>query len=236
MTLDDCIRAFHESEILDEDNPWFCPSCQSNQKAKKSLSIWRAPETLMVYLKRFIFHDMMPVKVDDPVSFPLQGLDLSGYTQGPLPGDGSLIYDLDSVVCHHGGVNAGHYTSFVKHFPTGKWLYFNDSTVTVAEPSANDERAYVLFYRRTGRGKNVLVGRELLSNWYSCSFLEPISIDVKTETDDEPMVTATATEKTFAIPSATVTTATVTKEESEDDWGLEKITKTEVLTPTKRKG
>lgn len=152
LKLEDCIQAFHESEILDEDNPFFCPSCQSNQRASKSLTIWRPPETLMVYLKRFVFYDMTPVKVDDPVSFPLQSLDLSRFirTSSSALCPEKLTYDLDSFVCHSGGVSCGHYTSFVKHCTTGKWLYFNDSSVSEVEPTTNDDRAYVLFYRRTG--------------------------------------------------------------------------------------
>lgn len=52
LSLNDCMKAFSESEVLDDNNPWFCPICQSNQRARKSLSIWRCPDTLMVYLKR----------------------------------------------------------------------------------------------------------------------------------------------------------------------------------------
>ena len=49
------------------------------------------------------------------------------------------------------GVSAGHYTAYAKHCMTGKWLYCNDSSVTSQEPSLNDERAYILFYRRSGQ-------------------------------------------------------------------------------------
>lgn len=152
LKLEDCIQAFHESEILDEENPWFCPSCDCNQRANKTLTIWRPPETLMVYLKRFIFHDMMPVKVDDPVTFPLESLDLSRFIRSSscMSSSEKLTYDLDSFVCHYGGVSAGHYTSYVKHCTTGKWMYFNDSSVNEVEPSTRDDRAYILFYRRTG--------------------------------------------------------------------------------------
>ncbi|KAH7961798.1 hypothetical protein HPB52_012161 [Rhipicephalus sanguineus] len=52
LSLYDCLQAFSESETLDEHNPWFCPVCQRNQRARKTLSIWRSPDTLMVYLKR----------------------------------------------------------------------------------------------------------------------------------------------------------------------------------------
>uniref|UniRef100_A0A023G8R0 ubiquitinyl hydrolase 1 n=1 Tax=Amblyomma triste TaxID=251400 RepID=A0A023G8R0_AMBTT len=43
LSLHDCLQAFSESEILDEQNPWFCPVCHRNQRARKSLSIWSSP-------------------------------------------------------------------------------------------------------------------------------------------------------------------------------------------------
>jgi len=104
LKLTDCIKAFSESEILDDDNPWFCPSCCSNQRAQKSLSIWRTPDTLMVYLKRFIFHDLMSIKVDDPVSFQLDDFDLSPYiNETAIDTAHSQMYSLQSCVCHYGG-------------------------------------------------------------------------------------------------------------------------------------
>ena len=164
LKLEGAIAAeFHESEVLDDENPWFCPSCHSHQRAHKSLSIWRSPPILMVYLKRFIFHDMMPIKVDEAVAYPME-LKLSERAT-------DRKYFLEALVCHYGGqspcfpirclliaschpmslgVSAGHYTAYAKHSVSGKWLYCNDSSITCQEPSLNDERAYILFYRRSG--------------------------------------------------------------------------------------
>lgn len=102
LKLEDCIREFHQSEVLDDENPWFCPSCHSNQRAHKSLSIWRSPPTLMVYLKRFIFHDMMPIKVDDPVSYPMQ-LTVCDSLKSVASTDPD--YELEALVCHYGGLS-----------------------------------------------------------------------------------------------------------------------------------
>ena len=52
LSLEDCIAAFSESETLDESNPWYCPGCRKNQCAMKTLTIWRLPDFLIVYLKR----------------------------------------------------------------------------------------------------------------------------------------------------------------------------------------
>lgn len=122
LTLIDCIKAFHESEILDSDNPWYCPSCNSNQRANKTLSIWKSPKTLMVYLKRFLFHEMQPQKVDDTVTFPIDTLDMGQFMRKkvrkakPTLNNASKssiedqeevaengLYSLQSFVCHSGG-------------------------------------------------------------------------------------------------------------------------------------
>ena len=52
LSLEDCIAAFSENETLDQSNPWFCPNCSKNQCAMKTLTIWRLPDFLIVYLKR----------------------------------------------------------------------------------------------------------------------------------------------------------------------------------------
>ena len=54
-------------QVLDDGNPWFCPSCQSHQLAEKRLRICRWPSTLIVYIKRFLYHSKTAVKVDDAV-------------------------------------------------------------------------------------------------------------------------------------------------------------------------
>ncbi len=52
LTLDDCIEAFSRTEDLDESNPWYCPMCRKNQCATKTLTVWRFPDYLIIYLKR----------------------------------------------------------------------------------------------------------------------------------------------------------------------------------------
>ncbi|KAL1122129.1 hypothetical protein AAG570_003535 [Ranatra chinensis] len=142
LTLYDCIQAFSQSEQLDEQNPWFCPHCRKNQCATKTLSIWRYPDYLIVYLKRFIFYDRMSTKLEDKVMFPLQALNLDPNVP---------LYDLYSCVCHIGGVSAGHYTSYTQHAISKEWHYFNDSYVSKQTPQEEDySNAYILFYKQQG--------------------------------------------------------------------------------------
>ncbi|XP_064639050.1 uncharacterized protein LOC135494727 isoform X2 [Lineus longissimus] len=151
LTLYDCLRAFTQSEVLDEHNPWFCPRCRMNQRANKTISLWRYPDWVIIYLKRFVFHDLSSSKIDNKVSFPLENLDLHDYLSGPA--NKELLYDLKGCVCHFGGVNSGHYTAYTKHPVTDTWHYYNDEAVTLQEPQSEDYgNAYILFYQRKGSG------------------------------------------------------------------------------------
>lgn len=140
LTLYDCIKAFSQSELLDEHNPWFCPKCENNQCATKTLSVCRYPDYLIVYLKRFVFHECMSLKLEDKVQFPLANLVMQHC---------SFVYDLYACVCHIGGVSAGHYTAYTLHPNTKEWHYFNDETVLEQRPQDEDfNNAYILFYKK----------------------------------------------------------------------------------------
>ena len=52
LSLNDCLEAFSRTEELDETNPWYCPMCRKNKCATKTLSVWRFPDYLIIYLKR----------------------------------------------------------------------------------------------------------------------------------------------------------------------------------------
>ncbi|XP_076801605.1 uncharacterized protein LOC143446042 [Clavelina lepadiformis] len=146
LNLETCLKAYTENELLDDSNPWFCPTCGCHQMAEKRLRICRWPRTLIVYLKRFLYHSKTAVKVDDEVLFPLES-----FSPGPLSGTDlthNKLYDLSSFVSHYGGVYSGHYTSCCKHPDTGKWHLYNDDNVEEHGPSSKDSSsAYVLFYK-----------------------------------------------------------------------------------------
>ncbi|XP_015590177.1 uncharacterized protein LOC107265331 isoform X2 [Cephus cinctus] len=140
LSLYDCLQAFSQSETLDELNPWFCPTCQRNQCATKTLTVHRYPKFLIVYLKRFVFYECVSMKLDDKVTFPLVGLSV-----------GRHLYDLYACVCHFGGLSAGHYTAYAKNPKTDVWYYYNDEITSRQKPQEEDfSNAYILFYSRQG--------------------------------------------------------------------------------------
>jgi len=156
LDLLDCLDAFSCREVLDHNNPWFCPICRRNQTATKTLSVWRYPDFLVIYLKRFVYLERGPgghpgsVKLDNRVSFPTTGLDLTPYLSGPLQQGGEL-FDLYGAVCHYGSVSGGHYTSYTKHCLADTWNHFNDAQVEPRVPEGDrQDDVYVLFYKRAG--------------------------------------------------------------------------------------
>lgn len=83
--------------------------------------MYKAPPFLFISLKRFksaagtYYND----KLEDKVSFPVNGLDLSKYVISNKNADGSLkeeiIYDLYAVSNHYGNMGFGHYTAYAKN-------------------------------------------------------------------------------------------------------------------------
>jgi len=149
--LQSCFRKYMQREQLDDDNMWYCPKCKEHRRAYKKMDIWKLPDVLIIHLKRFLFtqgsYFIHRQKIDDFISFPIEGLDLSKYVhddQGK-----SSRYSLFAVSNHMGGLGGGHYTAYGKNCLTEKWYGFNDSSVSQTRSSSVvSDSAYVLFYKR----------------------------------------------------------------------------------------
>ncbi|KAJ6581893.1 hypothetical protein B0H19DRAFT_1061389 [Mycena capillaripes] len=167
ISLQDCMDEFTKEEQLSEEDLWYCPRCKKHQQATKKFDLWKAPDVLVVHLKRFSSSRTLRDKIDAFVDFPVEGLDLGdmigeraaakrllkegvsleGLQLGDL--DEPLIYDLFGVDEHMGGLGGGHYRAYALNHLNGKWYHFDDSYVTAARPQdAVNANAYLLFYRR----------------------------------------------------------------------------------------
>ncbi|KAF8906237.1 hypothetical protein CPB84DRAFT_1844494 [Gymnopilus junonius] len=179
ITLEDCLDEFTKEEQLGEDDLWYCPRCKKHQQATKKFDLWKAPDVLVVHLKRFSNSRTLRDKIDAHVDFPIEGLDLSDRigerrTARKLREEGvdvqelklgnldePLVYDLFGVDEHIGGLGGGHYRAYAYHHLTDKWYHFDDSYVTPARASDSvNANAYLLFYRR--RTKAPLGGKSSL--------------------------------------------------------------------------
>ncbi|CAL9090828.1 unnamed protein product [Musa textilis] len=145
-TLEEALRRFTSTEILDGENKYHCLRCKSYERAKKKLTIVDAPNNLTIALKRFQSGKFG--KLNKAVRFP-EYLDLAPYMHGS--NDKSPMYKLYAVVVHLDVMNAsfsGHYVCYVKN-RQGKWYKTDDSTVKSVElETVLSKNAYMLLYAR----------------------------------------------------------------------------------------
>lgn len=124
IDLEDCFAETGKTEILSEENAWYCSRCKELRRASKTLEIWTTPDILVVHLKRFSGERYRRDKVDILVDFPLEGLDLTKRVGCKEDGK-EYVYDLFAVDNHYGGLGGGHYTAYAKNFVDEKWYDFN---------------------------------------------------------------------------------------------------------------
>ena len=134
VSLDDCLDEFGKTEILSENDAWYCPRCKEHRRASKTFELWKAPDILVVHLKRFSAQGRLRDKLDIHVDFPTDGLDLTSRVAVHEEGR-ELIYDLFAVDNHYGGLGGGHYTAFAKNFFDGNWYEYNGKNKLLLSPS-----------------------------------------------------------------------------------------------------
>lgn len=153
ITLQDCLEEFTKQEQLGEDDLWYCPQCKKHQQATKQFDLWKAPDILVVHLKRFSNNRTFRDKIDTHIDFPIEGLDLTDMVKERAAArkllesgvdiesfgfnnlDEPLIYDLYAVDEHLGGLGGGHYRAYTTNHINEKWYQFDDSYVTPAQAS-----------------------------------------------------------------------------------------------------
>lgn len=124
VSLDECFDVTSRSEVLSEDNAWYCNQCKELRRATKTLEIWTLPDILVVHLKRFGGNRSFRDKVDLKIDYPIQGLDMT-HRVGVKEEGKEYIYDLFAVDNHFGGLGGGHYTAMAKNFNDGEWYDYN---------------------------------------------------------------------------------------------------------------
>jgi ubiquitin C-terminal hydrolase len=142
MTLNECITIWGEEEILDDDNQFYCSSCQKLENIRRQSSVERFGQILIIQLKRFKETPWGMRKNSIPVNYPMT-IDTALYADRAT-GD----YHLFGVVCHFGDLMGGHYTCIVKDSKTKNWYSISDSSVSEChERDAQHSGAYILFYQ-----------------------------------------------------------------------------------------
>lgn len=159
QTLEESLAEFTAEEILDGENLYKAGD-YGEQRAKKGIRFVKLPPVLTFQLRRFHFdlQKMEMVKLDSRFEFPRR-LDLSKF----MPHAG--IYLLHSVVVHRGGVDGGHYRTYVRPNLDERCFKFDDAKVTPCSDKAAVEakfggsaafNAYMLVYIQEQSAEKVL--------------------------------------------------------------------------------
>ena len=147
VSLKDLIHLFTNNDSLEGDNKWNCPKSKTHLKSKKKLKIYKAPNYLIIQLKRFksggYNNSFNGEKNNMFVSYPTNNLDISNFIVGPDKNNAK--YDLYGVIEHIGSLNSGHYMAICKN--DDKWVLYNDSIFEDINNPVNGN-AYILFYKR----------------------------------------------------------------------------------------
>ncbi|GMH97272.1 hypothetical protein TrVE_jg6337 [Triparma verrucosa] len=146
-SLKSALKHHTSSETLDADNKYSCSSCSSLVCARKQLTIFRPPLTLIIQLKRFRYSPFGPSRSSSKIS---KKVNYAKKLELPLSDKRVCVYNLTSVLVHVGtSSSSGHYYSYVKGI-SGKWFEMNDEFVRpVREEEVMGVReAYLLFYTR----------------------------------------------------------------------------------------
>lgn len=137
---------------LEKENMFFCKNCNKNLKGFKKIEIFKAPNILIIQIKRFklkvasLMELVQNRKNEAHVDF--QGyLDLSRFVLGPEKDKAK--YELLSVCQHAGKMNAGKYSAVVRSIKDNNWYEFLDENFKeINEDDISNPNAYLLVYRR----------------------------------------------------------------------------------------
>nr|CAD7441197.1 unnamed protein product [Timema bartmani] len=156
VSLHDCLAAFFSADELKGDNMYSCEKCNKLRNGVKYSKVLELPEVLCIHLKRFRHELMFSSKINNFVSFPLEGLDMRPYLHKDCVSQ-VTSYDLVSVICHHGTAGGGHYTCYSLNCISEQWFEFDDQYVTQVSPeTVQNCEAYVLFYKKSSEAMGKL--------------------------------------------------------------------------------
>jgi ubiquitin C-terminal hydrolase len=168
-SVQSCLAAFVEPEVLDGEERYSCAKCKASQPANKQLRIYHYPRVLVLALKRFASDSAglggiasrlfgsrygSARKNSTAVQLEVERLDLSPYCnprglqQSAQRHQAWPVYELVAVSNHSGSLYGGHYTASARLPGSSSWFGFDDTRVSKeAAPGGASSAAYVLFYR-----------------------------------------------------------------------------------------
>jgi ubiquitin C-terminal hydrolase len=120
-TIYDSLSKYFEKEIL--ETKFFDEKTNRHISVYKQIKLMKIPKYLIIVLKRY---NNSLYKSNNIISFPVDNLDISSYSEGYESFKSSL--NLISIGCHQGGLNGGHYYAICRN-KENKWYKYDDDNV-----------------------------------------------------------------------------------------------------------
>jgi len=80
VSLETCFEWLTEKEQLSKQDEVYCSACKDHRQSFKKVEFWSFPPVLVLQLKRFEYGGAQRRRVSTPVSFPVEGLDLTRFS------------------------------------------------------------------------------------------------------------------------------------------------------------
>lgn len=161
VALEDCLAGYLHREKMPEGSVATCETCKKQGAHYSQICLHTAPDTLVISLKRFehrhTARGYMQFRLNMEVAYKE---DLTIHTEN----DGDAKYELYAVLNHHGAINSGHYTAYIK-WSDGMWYHADDSIISPCYYTSHDDaekkvstdqpfcpsrEVYSLFYAKVG--------------------------------------------------------------------------------------
>jgi ubiquitin carboxyl-terminal hydrolase 2/21 len=124
---------------------YHCEVCPERTTAKRSMRIWRLPQTIVLVLKRF---NATGSKIHTRVTGGEEIDFATAFSENSPEKAGVTRYNLRGVVDHHGSSFGGHYTAQCKSHVDGIWYFYDDEGVGEMAAPFFGESTYVLVLER----------------------------------------------------------------------------------------
>jgi len=124
-TIYDSLSKYFEKEIL--ETKFFDEKTKQNISVYKQIKLMMIPKYLIIVLKRYNNNSFGNLyKSNNIISFPIDGLNLSSYSEGYETINSNL--KLVSIGCHQGVLHGGHYYAICRT-KENKWYRYDDDDV-----------------------------------------------------------------------------------------------------------
>ena len=142
-TLHQMLEADWKEDTIES---YACDKCSPTRStALRRVGIWRMPRCLCVVFKRFLPDGR---KIHTPWRLEDDSIRFSHFWSNASPEKSKdFVYEIQSIVDHHGSARGGHYTAQAKSPLNGKWYFYDDESTQDIEKKAIGSSNYFILLR-----------------------------------------------------------------------------------------